>query len=421
MSRRDPLSRRAHWSARQPISYLMHLALQRPQLISLAAGFVDQHSLPAEPTKQALDALLSDRAAAGAALQYGTTHGFSPLREIVLDRLINMDGRHGDRPTLDQVVLTAGSNELLHLAADAIIDPGDIVLAGAPNYFVFLGMLENLGARCISVATDEHGLNPDALEAALARLETTGEIARVKAVYLTSYFDNPTSVSVAADRRPKIVSIVKRYSAAGTIFILEDTAYRELRYAGDDLPTLRAYDLEADTVICTGTFSKSFSPGIRVGWGVLPQALVEPVLAIKGNVNFGSPNFNQHLLAKVFELGLYEPHVKTLQQTYRDKLAAMLAASDEHLAPINGVRYQRPSGGLYIWLELPEHVDTGAEGQLFNAALDAGVLYVPGRYCYPKEGEPPRNNMIRLSFGVQSQSNIRRGIAALAGAIRALF
>jgi 2-aminoadipate transaminase len=396
----------------------MHVALARPQLISLAAGFVDQHSLPVDATKQAVDALLGDAASARAALQYGTTHGFTPLRERILGRLLEMDRGDGNRPALDQVVLTAGSNELLHLVADTILDPGDIVLAAAPSYFVFLGMLSNLGARCIGIETDEQGIKPDALETALRQLEATGEIARVKAVYLTSYFDNPTSISINAERRPAIVATIKRHSAAGQIFILEDTAYRELRYTGDEVPSLRACDEEGDTVVCTGTFSKSFSPGIRVGWGVLPRAILEPALAAKGNINFGSANFNQHLLAKVFELGHYQPHVERLQQVYRGKLAAMLAAADEHLAPFEGVRYRRPSGGLYLWLELPEHIDTGTEGQLFNRAMDAGVLYVPGRYCYPLEGERPRDNRIRLSFGVQSEDNIRRGIAALAGAIR---
>jgi 2-aminoadipate transaminase len=251
-------------------------------------------------------------------------------------------------------------------------------------------------------------------------LSSTGELHRVKAVYVTSYFDNPTSVSVSAERRPQIVSVVKRHSTAGTILILEDTAYRELRYAGNDLPSLRAYDEEGDTVVCTGTFSKSFSPGIRVGWGILPRVLVDPVLAGKGNINFGSPNFNQHLLAKVFELDLYQPHVESLRETYRQKLAAMLSAADEHLAPIDDLCYRRPNGGLYVWLELPEHVDTGTEGALFRQALDAGVIYVPGRYCYPGEGERARDNRIRLSFGVQPAVSIRRGVETLAGAIRAV-
>jgi 2-aminoadipate transaminase len=395
----------------------MHLALAQPNLISLAAGFVDQHSLPVEVTERALDALLGDPVAGGAALQYGTTHGFAALREIVLARAKEMDRGAGALASLDQVVLTAGSNELLHLVCDTILNPGDMVLASAPTYFVFLGMLGNLGARCIAVASDEDGLIPESLEEAFRRLADGGELPRLKAVYVTSYFDNPSSITVAAKRRPQIVDAIKRHSANGPIYILEDTAYRELRYAGDDLPSLRAYDEEGDTVVSTGTFSKSFSPGIRVGWGILPRALVDPVLHQKGNVNFGSPNFNQHLMAKVIGLGLYEPHVAHLREVYRVKLAAMLSAADEHFGKIEGVRYERPNGGLYVWLQLPEHIDTGTQGKLFQRALEAGVIYVPGRYCYPNEGEPARDNMIRLSFGVQSAENIRRGVAALAGAI----
>jgi 2-aminoadipate transaminase len=142
------------------------------------------------------------------------------------------------------------------------------------------------------------------------------------------------------------------------------------------------------------------------------------VLSAKGNIDFGSPNFNQHVIAKVFELGLYQPHVEELRANYRVKLAAMLDAADEHLAAISGVHYRRPKGGLYVWLELPEHIDTGSDGELFRRALDAGVIYVPGRYCYPSEGQKPRDNTIRLSFGVQSPDNIKRGVAALAEAIR---
>jgi 2-aminoadipate transaminase len=396
----------------------MHMALAKPHLISLAAGFVDQESLPVDAVQLAIEALLKDPVAGRAALQYGTTHGFAPLREAILDRLLKSDGDGGTRPALDQVVLTAGSNELLHVIGDTILDPGDIVLTAAPSYFVFLGMIGNLGARCIGVASDEHGLVPEALDETFRRLMSSGELARVKAVYVTSYFDNPTSVSVAPERRSRIVEIVKRHSTAGPIYLLEDTAYRELRYAGEDIPSLRAHDAEGDTVVCTGTFSKSFSPGIRVGWGVLPRSLLDPVLAAKGNIDFGSPNFNQHVMAKVLELGLYVQHAAELRAKYRLKLAAMLDAADKHLSPISGVWYERPKGGLYVWLTLPEHIDAGAGGPLFNRALEAGVIYVPGRYCYPNEGETPRDNTIRLSFGVQSPENINRGVMALAEAIR---
>ncbi len=413
------LSQRAAQAANQPISYLMQHALAHPEVISLAAGFVDQQSLPVEATLAAAQALLGEPLRGRAALQYGTTAGYAPLREEVLRRLLEADGLTEAETNLsvDQVVLTAGSNELLHLLADTLLDPGDIVICAAPSYFVFLGMAAGLGVRTVGVEMDEDGIIPDAVEEQLSRFDRSGELPRVKAIYVVSYFDNPSSITLAKERRGPLVEIAQRWSKHHRIHILEDAAYRELRYDGDNLPSLRAYDPDGDTVILTETFSKSFSPGIRVGWGILPRALIGPLLEQKGNVNFGSPNFTQHLMAAVLQQGLFDEHVERLRTAYRVKLDAMLAAADEHLAGLPGVHWLRPSGGLYVWLQLPEEIDTGPDGRLFHAALEEGVLYVPGQYGYPREGVPPRHNMIRLSFGVQSPERIRQGVEALARAV----
>ena len=166
---------------------------------------------------------------------------------------------------------------------------------------------------------------------------------------------------------------------------------------------------DGKTVIVAQTFSKSYSPGIRVGWGILPHELVEPVCNQKANLDFGSPNFSQHLMAKVLELGLFDPHLEQVRESYRTKLAAMLEAADEHLGPLEGVRWMRPDGGLYIWLALPEEIETGPTGELFEHTLQEGTLYVPGEYCYPSEGTPRPKNMIRLSFGVQSPQLMNLG------------
>jgi len=416
------LSRRAQLAGGQPISELMARALAQPELISLAAGFVDAETLPVEPTRTALEAMLCDGAAARAALQYGTTPGYPPLREALLDRLQAADGRPASERglSLDQTIVTAGSNPLLHLVVETLLDPRDIVLVSAPSYFVFLGMLGNMDLRAVGVASDAQGVIPAALEEELARREGSGERDRVKAIYLCSYFDNPNTSTLPADRRAEIVEIAQRWSRRGKIHVLEDIAYRELRYAGDDVPSMRAFDERGDTVIVAGTFSKSFSPGLRVGWGVLPPHLVGPVCSQKGNLDFGSPNFTQHLIAKVLEMGLYDEHVQRLRAAYRAKLRAMLDAADEHLGPIDGADWQVPEGGLYVWLKLPEDVDTGPDGQLFDLALAEGMMYVPGQYFYPSEGVPAARNMIRLSFGVQSPENIARGMAALARAVRSL-
>jgi 2-aminoadipate transaminase len=313
---------------------------------------------------------------------------------------------------------------MLHLVSESLLDPGDFVCCGAPSYFVYLGLLKNLGVRPLGVEVDDCGMVPESLEEMLDRQDKGGHLARTKAVYLVSYFDNPCSLTLAAERRATIVEMARRWSRGGAaghrVYVIEDAAYRELRYDGDDVASLRAADPDGRTVIHTGTFSKSFSPGVRVGWGILPAELVEPVCNQKGNIDFGSPNFNQYLMAKVLDEGVYEPHVAQIRASYREKLQAMLAACREHLGGMPQVDWIQPRGGLYVWLTLPDAIDAGPAGPLFQQALDRGVLYVPGQYFFPGEGAARRANTIRLSFGVQPPDKIHHGVQALAEAIDAL-
>jgi len=398
----------------------MAKALANPKLVSLAAGFTDQQTLPVDPTRKALEILWSDPARALAALQYGTTIGYGPLRELLLQRMCEADGRSAAEMnvSVDQVVVTAGSNVFLFLVADTLLDPGDVVLCGAPSYFVFLGLLANLGVQAVGVETDQQGLIPEAVEEELARRAESGDLHRIKAIYAVSYYDNPSSVTIPAQRRAALVELAKRYSGDHRIRIFEDTAYRELRYWGEDTPSMRSFDRQGDTVVVAGTFSKSFSPGIRVGWGVLPRDLVEPVLSLKGNIDFGSPNFSQYLMHTVLTESLLDDHLERIRASYREKISAMMEAADQFLAPIDGVDWIRPTGGLYVWLRLPEAIDSGLDGPLFDRAVEEGVLYVPGVYCYPSQSRVLPRNMIRLSFGVPSCEEIRYGVEALGRAIR---
>ncbi len=416
------LSRRAQWAGGDKlISRLMAQALSRPDVVSLAAGFVDQATLPVEATREALDVLWSCPADARAALQYGTTIGYAPLREAIAARLVAADGLTGRQPAslASRMVLTAGSNQLLQLVADTLLDPGDIVLCATPSYFVFMATLASVGARTIGVEIDVDGMIPEALEQELARCRAAGDLARVKAIYLVTYYDNPAGITIPLARRQELMEIARRWSSEGTIFLIEDAAYRELRYYGEEVPSLIALHDEGKCVIHAGTFSKPYSPGIRVGWGILPSGLVEPLLAQKGNVDFGSPHFNQVLMAKVMDSGLYDRHVAVVRASYRQKLDATLAVLDAELQPLN-VRWVAPAGGLYVWLRLPESIDTGVDGPLFPRALAEGVLYVPGECCYPQEGCPRLRNTLRLTFGVPAIEEIRRGVVALARAIKDL-
>lgn len=412
-----PLSQRARWAGGQPIGDLMQRALSQPQLISLAAGFVDQHTLPTDELRQAFDAVWQEQDLSLTALQYGTTSGHPPLRRLLFERQCAADGLspNAEHAAAESVLITAGSNQLLHLVSDALLDPGDVVLCAAPTYFVYLGILKNLGARAVGIAADAGGIVPEAVDAALAQLEAAGQLHRVKLVYVCSYFDNPAGATLAADRRAALVELVRRWSRKQRMYLLEDAAYRALRFSGDDPPSLWSHDAAGDTVIHTQTFSKSFAPGIRVGYAILPLELHGPLCDQKNNLDFGSAALNQHLVYAVLERGLDGPHVERLRQTYREKAAAMVEAVERHLAPL-GVRFNRPQGGLYVWAEFPAGVETGLSHPLFEAALQAGLLYVPGEYCFPGEGVGVRRNGMRLSFGVQSPERIRHGIRLLAEA-----
>jgi len=401
----------------------MARALENPQLISLAAGFVDQQTLPVGIVRKVITQILSDEEAARQALQYGTTLGDPELRELILANCLQLDGleREQSPVSVDQVVLTAGSNQLLHLVAETLLDPGDIVICTSPSYFVFLGILKQLGVRTMGVAVDQQGMLPDSLEELLEQLQQQGELARVRLLYLVPYYDNPAGITMSRQRGDEILGIIQRWSEKQRIHLLVDEAYRQLRLDGDDVPSLWTRPGAAETVIMAGTFSKSFSPGIRVGWGILPDELIEPLLDQKGNLDFGSPNINQQIMREVLQSGDLQQHLQQLTAGYRVKRDAMLAAADRYLAPLGQLSWCAPAGGLYLWLELPPDVNSGPEGELFEAALDEGMLYVPGQYCFPAEGEGVRYNTIRLSFGVQSADRIELGMQSLSVALQRLL
>jgi 2-aminoadipate transaminase len=421
------LSRRGRLLGEQPVNYLMEIALVKPEIISLAAGFVDQDSLPAQETLQAAQELLSDPAAGRAALQYGTTKGFNKLRELVLAHVAELDRCSQQQlgVGLQNVLLTTGSQQLLQLLSDVLIDPGDIVLVGAPDYFVYMGTLSSLGARIVGVPMDEAGLIPEALDEAFEQLERAGELPRVKLLYCCSYCQNPAGVTLEEERRPEVLALLRRWSKHGRILLLEDAAYRELAYYGEPPRSIRFYDEDGSTVVLAQTFSKSFSPGLRVGYALLPVELMRPVLRLKGTHDFGSPNFNLYLMAELIENGGYARQVQRLKQVYKQKLEAMLEALDRWLTKAcPEATWTRPLGGLYVWVCLPQGINTDHESDLFNRCVDRGVLYVPGEYCFPHElpckersGLGGPEHTLRLCYGVQPVERVVEGVRRFAEAV----
>ncbi len=419
-----PFSHRRRWASEQAISFLMQQAVENRDVVSLAAGLVDQASLPVSETRTVLEEELRDADHAREMLQYGTTAGLEKLRETLVEHLSRLEQRSAMEMdlTADRIVLTTGSQQFLSLVGEVLLDPGDICLVAAPTYFVFLGNLNGLGARAISVATDADGMRMDALEAQLERLESEGELERVKLIYLVSYYSNPSGLSLSEDRRSEVVEIARRWSKRHRIMILEDAAYREMRYDGPVFPSVWSHDVPNESVILTQTFSKSFSPGIRVGYGILPRDLVDPICDRKGNEDFGSSNFGQHIISGIFDRGLYYPHVEQVRASYRSKRDCMLDAADKYFGDIPGVSWVHPHGGLYVWMTLPDSVDTGFDGSLFDRATKhEKVMYVPGELFYAGSTAEKFTHQMRLSYGVQTPEGIDEGMRRLSQAVRAML
>lgn len=407
----------------QPINGLIALALADPQIISLAAGLVDYDTLPVALVERHLAAILKNHGPA--ALQYGTTEGMPRLRRAIFNHLAKQEdaaGHNLENCSPDEVVVTTGSQQLLHLLAEVLLNPGDIVVTCWPSYFVYTQALSAFGALPRSVEMDEDGMIPEKLEALLEQLRREGQLANVKMLYLVTYHQNPTGITLCAARKAKILDLVKKYSAlAGQrILILEDAAYRELAFGNDadaTPPSFRAFDTEGEYSAIAQTFSKPFAPGIKTGYGLLPKALVGPVKQAKGGHDFGSANLCHFLLASALESGDFDRHVQTLKAAYAAKGKAVVDALQESFACVPGASWSHPKGGMYVWLTLPAGTDTGPDSPLWHAAVAEKMIYVPGCFCYPKD--PTRTvptNTLRLAYGVTSPEQAREGIRRLARA-----
>lgn len=418
------LSRLGHDAGRPAISDLMRLALARPDLISLAAGFVDQNSLPVNGADEAWRDIMADAASARSALQYGTTQGDPVLRYALAQRLLaERPETSGVDPsaTAERILVTTGSQQLLYLIAEALIDQGDIVIAEAPTYFVFLDVLQARGAQVIGVPIDEGGMCLNHLERALEKLEAEGNIDRVKMIYSVSEHSNPSGLSLAPDRRGPLVELAKKFGKNHPIYILDDAAYRGLTFEGPEAPSLWSHDASEELVIHARTFSKTLSPGVKTGYGVVPQSLFSTVLALKGHHDFGSSNLMQRLVLKMIESGQYDAQVDRVKAVYASKATVITETLEATLGDLKPeVHWTVPRGGLYVWFTLPDHIRTSRDSVFFAECLEEGVFYVPGEYCFPKhvEGGRREQSRMRLCYGVPPEPVLKEGIQRLSRVVR---
>jgi 2-aminoadipate transaminase len=398
----------------------MREALEQPGLISLAAGFTDNPSLPVSEIRVIIKDLLKGKKGSSH-LQYGTTHGDESLRKLTAQRLARMDGcpKQAKGYDPDEFLITHGSQQLLYILNEILFDPGDIVLVEDPSYFVYLGIMQSHGVHGKGIRMEPDGLDLLSLETTLETLKKSKQLMRLRALYLVSYHSNPTGTTTCTAKKEAALKILKKYEkAAGhPLYLIEDAAYRELSFSDKDTPSALSFHNAANRVIYTSTYSKPFATGIRVGYGFLPEPLFTAAARVKGNHDFGTANFLQQILSSAVENGSYEEHVQKLRKRYASKARAMTRACKKHFP--EKVKWEKPEGGLYLWVNLPKKVKTGLRSKLFIEALDQKVLYVPGNLCYCDDATRRKpNHQMRLSFGSASIKDIEEGISRLGRAIK---
>lgn len=393
----------------------MARALSRPGLLSLAAGFTDNAVLPVDIVKEAVSSM-----PAGEPLQYGSNQGRSKLRETIAERLYNMDGRF-HRPVAPQgLVLTNGSQQSLYLLAQAFCNEGDIVLVEAPTYCVIFDIFIGLGIKVQPLPMSRDGqVDVAATRELLGSMQRDGSLRRVRMAYFVSYFSNPAASSMDEDVKEMLGEVFASFLPRAVI--IEDTAYRELYYerphnARSCLATRSWRELQ---VVLTGSFSKCFSPGLRLGYlATRNEEIVERILRIKAQQDFGSTNLSQWIAEYALTKDLFRPYVESLRRHYHSKAKILDSALRENGLAELGWRWEMPAGGLLFWLHGPEGMDTGIDGTFCKACLDENVLYVPGDVSYVESPDTPKN-CVRLSIGSPSPDDLREAARRYVKAARA--
>jgi len=371
---------------------------EQPEMISFAGGLPAPELFPAEEIAGYLERALAE--APVAALQYGPTEGYGPLR----DHLARIMGRLGIVASPARILVTAGSQQGLDLVGRLLVDPGAPVAVEEPTYLGALQAWQTLRPRYLPLPIDDGGLRLDALEALLA----AGE--RPRFLYVVSCFQNPTGVTLAADRRRALVELAARHN----LLIVEDDPYGELFYTGERARPLAAIDCELHGeprhVLYLSTFSKTLAPGLRVGWLTGPRELVERFALLKQGLDLHTGSLAQIAAAYACDDRLLERHVPLLRQQYGVRRTAMLAALEREMPA--GVRWTRPEGGLFLWLALPDGLDATV---LLERAVGRKVAFVPGAPFHPTGGGA---GTMRLNFSHPSPERIVEGVRRLAEALR---
>jgi 2-aminoadipate transaminase len=373
-----------------------------PDVISFAGGMPAPEIFPVDEVLDACTRILHSNQAK-TALQYGSTEGYTPLREMIARHSSNI----GIEVTVDNIMITSGSQQALDLIGKVFINRGDRILVETPTYLGALQAWNAYGAEYIAVPCDENGMLEEAFNEALR----TGP----KFIYLLPNFQNPTGVTISLEKRKLIVEMADRYGVP----IIEDDPYGQLRFEGEHLPSVNVVDNQmrgqnqscySGNVIYLSTFSKILAPGIRLAWVIAPPEVIAKMVQAKQGADLHTSTFNQILAYEVGHGGFIDKHVTRIIDVYRERRNVMLDSLEENMP--EGVKWTHPQGGLFLWLTLPEGLNTT---ELFPIAIKEKVAFVPGAPFHPNGGG---EDSMRLNFSYANPEKINEGIGRLSRAIK---
>ena len=374
---------------------------EQPDIISFAGGLPAPEVFPVKEFQEACNRVLTEFGAQ--ALQYSTTEGYKPLREMIARHI----ARYSVPITAENVLITSGSQQALDFIGRLFINRGDYVVVESPTYLGALQAWNAYGAQYISVPSDEDGMIVDKLEEALR--------IGPKFIYVLPNFQNPSGSTLSLERRRRLVLLADQYGVP----IVEDDPYGQLRYDGEHLPSVVYLDNhfrndgEAEysgNVIYLSTFSKLLAPGLRVAWVIAPPQVIRKLVMAKQAADLHTSSFNQYVAHEVAKGGFLDEHVKVIRATYKERRDVMFEMMEEMFP--QGVTWSKPKGGMFLWGTLPEGMDAA---EVLKRAIKKKVAFVPGEAFHPCGGG---KNTMRINFSYSSPENIREGITRLGSALK---
>ena len=366
----------------------MKMIAANPGTISFAGGLPDPNLFPAEAMKASTDKILTENP--NAALQYGLTLGRVSLRE----KIVEIMKREGVETTVDNIAITTGSQQAITVAAMLLLEEDSVIITENPSYLGAFAAFKPFATNYVGVNGDEEGMLMDELE------ETLKNTPKAKMIYVIPNFQNPSGRTWSLERRKKLLELARKYDLP----ILEDNAYGEVRFEGERVPSIKSMDTEG-RVIYLGSFSKILSPGLRVGWACADEEVILKYELVKNGLDLQSAELAQMQVDEFLNANDLDEHIAKINKVYKERRDLMLKTLDEEFP--KEAKYFYPEGGMFIWVELPSHVNTR---DLLVKAIDKKVGFVPGGSFYPK-GDC--ESSMRLNFSTMENDKIVEGIKIL--------